>query len=598
MDVDLDGLVLSSGSIFNSHDNNVETLWDDLNLGDLLNKKTPGLQDKLTAALYPNSEQYEKHEKQWKKPTYAVLKSRYETKPTDPISYSRKSVDRLSNPVLGKFSETKIAEIHNNENIHDNLRNNIKEEFESSPDSSPYHRRKMLEQFGNTISPVQTVSYSPNHHSYTSPNKKKDIKVNNNAFFLTEALEESADEEEPQYNPPNNNNNHIRNSPSLSPSNKGKLKLIQQFESLDVQNIIKTVTDNARISQKLIKKPLVKNRLPLSAAAKSSIRQTTKRKTWNDVVDLEKETVNKRLPVNKTMIRDKSKLKDQLNKLKNNNVSKPGPSRPRKVVSSGYGFDSKRSDKKTIIEPKKKINTKLSSSIDINEKKKNGLAERKQKRLAAKAIQLNNKLNRSTSKNDISISSSSKGGKNGSQSLNRNKGKSELLPGGRVKRPSTYTNSDNSKTSGRIGRRGGSTKQSLSPIPARGSRSAPSLIAGLTKIPEGSRLRSFAGDSRKPLGTLFEKNVNNKSLKLQASPPRKSSLSSFSHASISTNSNIHREANELISILQKAENKDQTRPKSPTGAATHQLLNLTKKIGGKLDAAKDFVSKYKDLQLE
>lgn len=599
---DIDGLVLSSGARFDMLDNIVETLWDDLHLGDLLNKKTTGLQDKLTAALYPNSEQYEKHEKQWKKPTYAVLKSRYETKPSDPISYSRKSIDRLSNPVLGKFSENKIAEIqNNNENINDNLRNKIKEEFESSP-NIPFHRRKMLEQFGNTLSPVQTVNNSPNHHSYVSPNKNNNSKVNNNAFFLTEALEDSADEVEPQYNPPlkkYNDNIRDRNNPSLSPNNKGKAKLIQQYESLDIQNIVKTVNDNARISQKLIKKPLVKNRLPLSAAAKNSMKNSTKRKSWNDVVDLEKEKVNKRIPVNKTMIRDKSKLKDQLNKLKKNQVTAPAPSKPRKIISSGYGFDLKWSEKRPI-DTNKKNNTKLnaSASSDINGEKSNDLAERKQNRLAAKAIQLNNKLNRSTSKNDTSISSSTKATlKIGTQSMNRNKSTAELLPGGRVKRPSTY--SDNSKSNSGIGNRiGGSKKQSLSPIPTRGSRSAPSLIAGLTKIPEGSRLRSFASDIRKPLGTLFEKNSKNNS-KLEASPPRKTTLSSFANASISTtNVNIHREANELISILQRAESKDLTRPKSPTGAATQQLLNLTKKIGGKLDAAKDFASKYKDLQLE
>lgn len=78
-----------------------ELLWKELNLGSLL--QNPELLKESNGSEL-KSDPLLRHDKQWRKPSYSVLQNRYNSIPIEPKTINKKSLDRLADPILGKFS--------------------------------------------------------------------------------------------------------------------------------------------------------------------------------------------------------------------------------------------------------------------------------------------------------------------------------------------------------------------------------------------------------------------------------------------------------------------------------------------------------------
>lgn len=76
-------------------------LWKELDLGSLLQNP------RLLKSKNLNPTQLDpllKHDSKWKKPNYNVLKGRYNSVPTEPIYIKKNKIDRLADPLRGKYS--------------------------------------------------------------------------------------------------------------------------------------------------------------------------------------------------------------------------------------------------------------------------------------------------------------------------------------------------------------------------------------------------------------------------------------------------------------------------------------------------------------
>ena len=102
---------------FNHGIPNVDDLWKELDLESLLNR--PEL-IKIPKNKRKNLDPFLKHEKNWQKPTYEVLKKRYQSFPHQPTKYDKKSLERLADPIKGKYTLEKYNEIAGNNGFQNN----------------------------------------------------------------------------------------------------------------------------------------------------------------------------------------------------------------------------------------------------------------------------------------------------------------------------------------------------------------------------------------------------------------------------------------------------------------------------------------------
>jgi hypothetical protein len=84
----------------------VNQIWNDLDLGGLLQGNLPLYKDPALA-----KDPMIKHDKRWLKPSYAVLKGRYDSLPTEPKYMPKSKIGKLADPVYGKYVGNKINKL-------------------------------------------------------------------------------------------------------------------------------------------------------------------------------------------------------------------------------------------------------------------------------------------------------------------------------------------------------------------------------------------------------------------------------------------------------------------------------------------------------
>ena len=86
----------------------INQIWGDLDLGGLLQGNIQLYKDPAAKA---NDPMLHKHDKRWTKPSYAVLKGRYDTMPSEPKYMPKSKIGRLADPVFGKYVGNKINKL-------------------------------------------------------------------------------------------------------------------------------------------------------------------------------------------------------------------------------------------------------------------------------------------------------------------------------------------------------------------------------------------------------------------------------------------------------------------------------------------------------
>jgi hypothetical protein len=162
-------------------DGDVSTLWNDLSLGALLNNDSNFVQEVVNTHLQqstcPNSLARDKHKKMLEKPTFGVLMDRYSALPHDPIAIQPRSIERLADPIRGRFSnyDRLVEEIQVPPPVGFQSPNN------RSRSNSPEHMRHHVP---STISPSR-LSFSKNLEAITRGANKAADKKAMDSFFLT-----------------------------------------------------------------------------------------------------------------------------------------------------------------------------------------------------------------------------------------------------------------------------------------------------------------------------------------------------------------------------------------------------------------------------
>ena len=84
-----------------------QAIWSEFNLGSLVDSTILPLESVIAKIEHEGdgSHPVVKHEKQWNKPNYAVLKSRYQASPYEPPVLNIKKIDRLADPIRGRFKQ-------------------------------------------------------------------------------------------------------------------------------------------------------------------------------------------------------------------------------------------------------------------------------------------------------------------------------------------------------------------------------------------------------------------------------------------------------------------------------------------------------------
>lgn len=184
-------------------ENDVGTIWSELNLGSLLSNNRLSLEEQVNNIILSDKGSDKnpvvQHEKRWQQPNYKILKSRYESEPIEPPTASMKSIDRLADPLRGRFKDyDKIkAEINNEEN-----------EYEDNRNQEHYNGGVDIDFITNGISndlsnidhqiPIEFLYNTGGSHQ-----KKMKSPANDNsskAFFLTETDEQEHDDTDDVYN--------------------------------------------------------------------------------------------------------------------------------------------------------------------------------------------------------------------------------------------------------------------------------------------------------------------------------------------------------------------------------------------------------------
>lgn len=76
---------------------NRSEIWRELDLGSLLQQPELIRKHQVTNSILD-------HERKWQQPSYNIIKDRYQSIPHYPKQFNQKTVDRLSDPIKGKFS--------------------------------------------------------------------------------------------------------------------------------------------------------------------------------------------------------------------------------------------------------------------------------------------------------------------------------------------------------------------------------------------------------------------------------------------------------------------------------------------------------------
>eukprot|EP01038_Epipyxis_sp_PR26KG_P013495 gene13495-18106_t len=105
----------------NQHQRSFEKdiVWDELQLSTLVESMNNGnslAENVMYDEFISKSGAAKEHVKKWKKPSYSVLKNRYDALPHNPVVISPKKIDILSDPLRGKYKKFDEILNHNNNN--------------------------------------------------------------------------------------------------------------------------------------------------------------------------------------------------------------------------------------------------------------------------------------------------------------------------------------------------------------------------------------------------------------------------------------------------------------------------------------------------
>ncbi len=170
-----------------------QAIWSELNLGSLVDSTILPLESVIAKIEHEGdgSHPVVKHEKQWTKPNYAVLKSRYQALPYEPPVLNIKKIDRLADPIRGRFKQYDelMTEIVSEEiGIANNNDDGIDLDFIKHGISS-----NNIEVNFHKIPPeFQDMIVHSNHQSPASV-KSMAKSPKNIAFFLTEGFDNDND---------------------------------------------------------------------------------------------------------------------------------------------------------------------------------------------------------------------------------------------------------------------------------------------------------------------------------------------------------------------------------------------------------------------
>jgi hypothetical protein len=514
-------------------ESNSQAIWSELNLGSLVDSTILPLEAVIAKIEHEGDGSHPviKHEKQWTKPNYAVLKSRYQALPYEPPVLNIKKIDRLADPIRGRFKQYDelmteiVSEETGNANNDDGIDLDFIKNGVSNNNDGNFYR----------IPPeFQDMVVHSNHQSPASI-KSKVKSPQNIAFFLTEG----ADNDNDSYNNSRLKQNLFNKGRGAA---GGKKKIVDRL----ISNKKSVLTTNRRTISGI-------NMTRVTSKARSKATHP------NELRELMKKRID-----------------GKLGALDRGNP--PAPPDKKKIISSGYGASRDPS--------KKSVDNKKSRNKYLNQKK------------------WDDSIN-----NDTTFLSQSSNINN--RSMNRNKSKVDLLPGGRVRkqRPASH--------------------KILSPINkneniVRGSKSAPTnSVEGLDKSleqPKGRRLKPVVTNVRvvNPPATKTSRNASNNNNNNVRSPPKAEERKpTFPRLAEKMNKLPlkTRTTEEVIEALKQAEVKESKRShfgvslpqrnkgkkSDPTASDSdniNTLLDRVKNIGQSLSNAQDHMSKYKELMAE
>lgn len=133
-------------------------LWNDLHLEELL-RRPELIQPKrnLHSLTHNPSQKCLMHERKWQKPPYAVLKDRYKSVPHQPTFYNPKSLDRLADPLRGKYRKS-YDQLSANPQI-------LKDDSHDILSKFPMYDRKILEKLSGYTTGLTSGVFLTNHEN-------------------------------------------------------------------------------------------------------------------------------------------------------------------------------------------------------------------------------------------------------------------------------------------------------------------------------------------------------------------------------------------------------------------------------------------------
>lgn len=555
-------------------DKDLTTLWSELKLGKLLDSDVVPLQDQVAASLRGNlPETIVKHEKRWQKPNYAVLKSRYQSHPEDPPVLYQKKLERLADPLRGRYKAYDDLVSHDVITMYErdrglkpaggvggggSIANNRGDDDEDPADE--YGGPESLDAVNSDMKLSSNKSPSPQKKSTV-------VDASKLAFFLTEAAGGDDDE------------GSIRSQRSLS-----KLALNTAGSNGIVASKVKQKLLDARVRG-----------LGLSNSKSGKI-------------------IKPVLATANMAKKNKAQLQEQLKKRKGSTgtTGKLGFKAPqKKVLSSGYGASNtagynngnRRGGGGTKPMSKSSSYNNIAAKYNQNStNNSNNQTSGKPSSIGDGISKRRRRLNDSNLSNNDAKRGGGGGGGGASRLFSENR-RPELLPGGRVRPRSNYLDSSSDRiNNGGINGRGKNVGGGRT---RRGTMSAPTL---LERVPEKTQTRGRGAGatqantqkSSREASASRKQATPNQTHRVSQLPPKPN----FLNASLPVQ---HRDTAAVVTVLEEVErkegnregnnatnNKKPIRGKPKEGDVT-KLLQKVKNIDSKLDFAKKLSASYKDI---
>lgn len=211
---------------------NVEGLWEDLNLGGLLNDLARENESALAQAkrLQARRDPFRKHNKMLKNPAYSVLMDRYGAAPPQPKLLAKSTLSRLSHPVKGKQFEDEESSLQRVRVVRDTKmhpRKHGKGGHKSSRRPNDTDNRRGDSQYDH--SPIRKEAWAESR----SPTKYADDNMGGNTFLT--GVNDDEEEEE-------NYDNEDFDSPPPSPG--ALLRQVQGNNGLEYSPLDQGVVDS------------------------------------------------------------------------------------------------------------------------------------------------------------------------------------------------------------------------------------------------------------------------------------------------------------------------------------------------------------------